>query len=80
MFAIRICLDNEMHMALMDDAGRHLRPTVDHAKALLRQALGLQFPYPEGFDERYPETFGSGDARREQSDKPLRLDKEAPEG
>jgi len=57
MFKITICLDDEMHSALMNDASRHLRPTIYHTKVLLRQALGLTFPYPEGFDESRPETW-----------------------
>jgi hypothetical protein len=57
MFKITICLDNEMHAALMMDASRHLRPTIFHAKALLREKLGLPFPYPDGFDEARPETW-----------------------
>jgi hypothetical protein len=60
-FEIRVSLDDEMHAALIQDASRHLRPTVYHAKALLRSALGLPFPYPEGFDERDPATWeGTG--------------------
>jgi hypothetical protein len=57
MFKLTICLDEQMHSALMQDASRHLRPTIYHAKALLRQALGLTFPYPDGFDECDPATW-----------------------
>jgi hypothetical protein len=57
MFEIRVSLDDEMHATLIQDASQHLRPTVYHAKALLRQALGLPFPYPQDFDERDPTTW-----------------------
>jgi len=57
MFEIRVSLDDQMHLALIEDASRHLRPALSHAKALLRQALGLPVPYPEGFDERDPDTW-----------------------
>ena len=48
MATLKIGLDDETYTALMDDATRHLRPTDWHAKAILRQALGLPFPYPDG--------------------------------
>jgi hypothetical protein len=45
MATLKIGLDDETYAALIDDASRHLRPADWHAKALLRQALGLPFPY-----------------------------------
>ncbi|MGH8069286.1 MAG: hypothetical protein ACRERE_29435 [Candidatus Entotheonellia bacterium] len=46
MATLKIQLDTETYTALMEDAGRHLRPADWHAQAILRQALGLPFPYP----------------------------------
>jgi plasmid stability protein len=46
MATLKIALDAETYTALMMDAARHLRPADWHAKAILRQALGLAFPYP----------------------------------
>jgi hypothetical protein len=46
MATIKLGLDDETFTALLEDARRHLRPTDWHAKAILRQALGLPFPYP----------------------------------
>jgi plasmid stability protein len=46
MAALKINLDAETDRALLADAARHLRPVDWHAKALLRVALGLPFPYP----------------------------------
>jgi hypothetical protein len=46
MARLRIELDAECFQALIADASRHLRPADWHARALLRQALGLAFPYP----------------------------------
>jgi hypothetical protein len=47
MATIKLGLDDETFTALLEDARRHLRPTDWHAKAILRQALGLPFPYPQ---------------------------------
>jgi plasmid stability protein len=46
MATLKIALDSETYTALMQDAARHLRPADWHVKAILRQALGLPFPYP----------------------------------
>jgi hypothetical protein len=46
MATLKIQLDTETYTALIEDAGRHLRPADWHAQAILRQALGLPFPYP----------------------------------
>ena len=46
MDTLKIRLDHETELALIKDAARHLRPADWHAKAILRQALGLPFPYP----------------------------------
>jgi hypothetical protein len=46
MATIKLALDPETYTALMAEAARYLRPADWHAKAILRQALGLQFPYP----------------------------------
>ena len=46
MDTLKIRLDADMYDALLKDAARHLRPADWHAKALLRQSLGLPFPYP----------------------------------
>jgi hypothetical protein len=46
MDTLKIRLDHETELALIKDAARHLRPADWHAKALLRQVLGLPFPYP----------------------------------
>jgi plasmid stability protein len=54
MATLKIGLDEETYTALMDDAARHLRPTDWHVKAILRQALGLPFPYPA--DDNTPRT------------------------
>jgi hypothetical protein len=43
---LKIGLDDETYTALMADADRYLRPPDWHVKALLRQVLGLEFPYP----------------------------------
>jgi hypothetical protein len=45
MATLKIEFDEETYHALMGDALRHLRPTDWHARALVRQALGLPFPY-----------------------------------
>jgi plasmid stability protein len=45
MATIKLRLDDETFTALLEDARRHLRPTDWYAKAILRQALGLPFPY-----------------------------------
>jgi hypothetical protein len=55
MATLKIALDPETYTALMDDAARHLRPADWHAKAILRQALGLPFPYPPTPDEPMPQ-------------------------
>jgi hypothetical protein len=47
MATLKIQLDTETYTALIQDAGRHLRPADWHAQAILRQALGLPFPYPD---------------------------------
>jgi hypothetical protein len=46
MATLKIEFDDETYYALMNDAVRHLRPADWHAKAIVRQALGLAFPYP----------------------------------
>jgi hypothetical protein len=46
MATLKLQLDTETYTALIEDAGRHLRPADWHAQAILRQALGLPFPYP----------------------------------
>jgi hypothetical protein len=46
MATLKIQLDDETYTALMNDATRHRRPTNWHAEAIIRQALGLPFPYP----------------------------------
>jgi plasmid stability protein len=46
MDTLKIRLDHETELALIKDAARHLRPADWHAKTILRQALGLPFPYP----------------------------------
>jgi hypothetical protein len=43
---IKIEIDDETHSALMREAVRHRRPTDWHALVLVRQGLGLPFPYP----------------------------------
>jgi plasmid stability protein len=55
MATLRIALDAETYSALMQEAARHLRPADWHVKAILRQALGLEFPYPAGKDAPGPE-------------------------
>jgi hypothetical protein len=44
---VKIPLDNELHAAIIRDAGRHLRPADLHVVYLLRQALHLEFPLPD---------------------------------
>jgi plasmid stability protein len=46
MATLKVGLDDETYSALIAEAARHLRPADWHAKAILRQALGLPFPYP----------------------------------
>jgi plasmid stability protein len=55
MATLKIALDAETYTALINDAARHLRPADWHAKAILRQALGLPFPYPPVSDEPIPQ-------------------------
>jgi hypothetical protein len=55
MDTLKIRLDAEMDHALLADAARHLRPVDWHAKALLRQALGLAFPYHREIDVPKPQ-------------------------
>jgi hypothetical protein len=43
---LRFAVDPETYEALVDHANRHLRPTDNHAAALLRMALGLPVPIP----------------------------------
>lgn len=47
MMTLRVSLDEETYDALMVDASRHVRPLKSHLKVILRQALGLEFPYPD---------------------------------
>jgi hypothetical protein len=44
---VKLELDRETFDKLVQEAMRHIRPTHWHAKALVRQALGLELPYPE---------------------------------
>jgi hypothetical protein len=60
MATIKVALDSETYAALMDDAARHLRPADWHAKAILRTALGLRFPYPK--DEEHRQVVGVTEA------------------
>ena len=53
---VKIPLDNELHAAIIRDAGRHLRPADLHVVYLLRQALNLEFPLP---DMKKPASVGS---------------------
>jgi hypothetical protein len=55
MATIKLGLDDETFTALLEDARRHLRPTDWHAKAILRQALGLPFPYPPETEKHGPQ-------------------------
>jgi hypothetical protein len=55
MMTLRVSLDEETYDALMVDASRHVRPLKSHLKVILRQALGLEFPYP---DTRKPASAG----------------------
>jgi hypothetical protein len=43
---LRLDLDDETFQALADIAFTERRPVPFQAEVLLRQALGLQFPYP----------------------------------
>jgi plasmid stability protein len=47
MTTLRVSLDDETYSALMVEASRHVRPLHWHIKVMLRQALGLEFPYPD---------------------------------
>jgi hypothetical protein len=47
MMTLQVSQDEETYEALMADAGRHARPLKWHLKVVLRQALGLEFPYPD---------------------------------
>jgi hypothetical protein len=44
---LRLDLDQETFLALTDRALRERRPIDWQAEVMLRQALGLSFPYPE---------------------------------
>jgi hypothetical protein len=44
---LRLDLDQETFLALTDRALRERRPVDWQAEVMLRQALGLDFPYPE---------------------------------
>jgi hypothetical protein len=44
---VKVPLDHELHVAIIRDAGRHLRPADLHMVYLLRQALNLAFPLPQ---------------------------------
>jgi hypothetical protein len=55
MDTLKIQLDAELDHALLADVARHLRPVDWHAKALLRIALGLAFPYPRAIDVPKPQ-------------------------
>jgi hypothetical protein len=57
---VKIPLDNELHAAIIRDAGRHLRPADLHVVYLLRQALSLEFPLP---DMKKPASVGSTPGR-----------------
>jgi hypothetical protein len=50
MATIKLALDPETYTALIAESARYLRPADWHAKALLRQVLGLPFPYPKDPD------------------------------
>jgi hypothetical protein len=50
---LKIDLDLETLQSLQAKAGRELRALDREALALLRQALGLPFPYPPLADERH---------------------------
>jgi hypothetical protein len=46
MAVLKITLDHETFLALTESALRERRPVHWQAEVLLRQALGLPFPYP----------------------------------
>jgi hypothetical protein len=48
---LRLDLDTETFDSLLAQASAELRPVQLQAKALLRQALGLPFPYPIRTDD-----------------------------
>jgi len=52
---LRLDIDQETLLALMDRALRERRPLVLEAEVLLRQALGLPFPYPGEMNETVAE-------------------------
>lgn len=56
MAQIRLDLDQETLSALMDRALRERRTPVWQAEVMLRQALGLPFPYPPVPDAPSPTT------------------------
>jgi hypothetical protein len=47
---IRVDLDTETYERLLEVSMRARRPVPWHAEVLIRQALGLPFPYPEVVD------------------------------
>jgi hypothetical protein len=49
---IRVDLDQETYAALMLKADEERRPLQWEAEVLIRQALGLPFPYPSVIDVR----------------------------
>ena len=50
MARLRLDLDQETFLALTDRALRARRPVDWQAEVMLRQALGLSFPYPQNTD------------------------------
>jgi hypothetical protein len=50
MARLRLDLDKETFIALTDRALRERRPVDWQAEVILREALGLPFPYPEPAD------------------------------
>lgn len=54
MARLRLDLDQETFLALTDRALRERRDPVSQAVVMLRQALGLPFPYPESTQQADP--------------------------
>jgi hypothetical protein len=55
MARLRLHLDEETFLALTDRALRERRPVDWQAEVILREALGLPFPYPPIPDEPMPQ-------------------------
>jgi hypothetical protein len=59
---LKLDIDGETYDKLIEVACRERRPPDWHAEVLLRQALGLPFPYPPMRRDEHSEANGHGAA------------------